>query len=327
VCDFGEPAAERLAARDDDILADLTHLALIRATGPDAAAFLNGQLTNDVDSVDSALSQLSAWCSPKGRMLAFFRVALRNEEYLLQLPRSLRDDVIKRLRVYILRSKVKLENADDALVHIGVAGPRTPMLLENALGAVPTHINDVSVSGEFVIIRLHGTTSRFEIIGTPDPLAQLWDELKQRGVHPVGDGTWTWFDIMAGIPTVLPQTSDAFVPQMANLDLIDAVSFAKGCYTGQEIVARVHYRGRLKQRMYRAHGLSSDIPAPGDSVFSPDMPGQSTGTVVSAAESPEEGYDLLAVVHCESAAQRELHLHRPDGPRLTIEKLPYQVPV
>lgn len=325
VTDFSQPAQERLAARDGDVVVGLTHLALVRVSGTDRAAFLNGQLTNDIGRLDATHSQLSAWCSPKGRMLALFRVTALDQSYLLELPAALRDDVIKRLRMYVLRAKVAIETVDDALVHFGVAGSDMALRLRDAIGEAPSEANRVCTRGGLTCVRLHGTHPRFEIIGAPEAARALWTELTTRATR-AGAGTWDWLDILAGIPTVLPQTSDAFVPQMGNLDLIDAISFDKGCYTGQEIVARVRYRGRVKQRMYRAHVRAVDTPQPGDSIFVPDLPGQSAGTVVIAAASPDDGHELLAILYSDSVARGDLHLHRADGPPLTIEPLPYPLP-
>lgn len=325
VRDFGDSAAERGVMRDGNILLDLSHFALIRVAGADREAFLNGQLTNDIKQVDAAHSQVSAWCSPKGRMLAVFRVFRRGESLLLQLPISLRDAVLQRLRMYILRSKVTLDIADETLVRLGIAGPNAPSLLSDACGTTPAENNEAAVSDGMICARLPGIHPRFELLADFDRAVRLWTELKRDAV-PAGAAAWTWHDIMAGIPVVLPRTSDAFVPQMMNLDLIDGVSFDKGCYTGQEIVARLHYRGRLKQRMYRAHVNAEALPVAGDPIYAPQVPGQSTGTVVIATAAPDDGYDLLAVIHCDSVAQGELRLRRADGPQLKIEPLPYSVP-
>ena len=325
VSGFGQPAADRRVAHAGDVLVDLTHLAFIRVGGADRTIFLNGQLTNDIQSLDAGHSQLSAWCSSKGRMLALFRVLAADQAYLLQLPALLRDDVIKRLRVFVMRAKVQIEAADDTLVRFGLAGPHAAALLNQAIGPIPNNVNEVSVSAGLTVVRLHGATPRFEIIGAPDDASRLWSALNSTAT-PASAATWDWLDIVAGIPTVLPPTSDAFVPQMANLDLIDGINFNKGCYTGQEIVARVHYRGRIKQRMYRARVRGTETPLPGDTIFAAERPEQSTGTVVIASASPDDGHDLLAVIHSASVARGDLHLHRPDGPPLTIEPLPYSLP-
>lgn len=325
VTDFGQPAAERVAARDANVVVDLTHLAFLRVSGADRITFLNGQLTNDIRHVDAAHSQLSAWCSPKGRTLALFRAMELDQSYLLQLPAALRDDVIKRLRIYVLRAKVAIESVDDTPVHFGAAGPEVAMKLQDAFGEVPDEANGVRTGGGLTCVRLHGTRPRFEIVGAPDTACALWTELTT-GATRAGAGTWDWLDILAGIPTVLPQTSDAFVPQMANLDLIDAISFDKGCYTGQEIVARIRYRGRAKQRMYRAHVSGVDTPQPGDSIYTSNLPDQSAGTVLLAAASPNSGHELLAIIHSDSIARGDLRLHDTDGTALAIEPLPYSLP-
>lgn len=325
VHDFGDPLAESHAAHDGNVLVDLSHLALLRVGGADRQTFLNGQLTNDVSQVETAHSQLSAWCSPKGRMLAVFRVFRHDADLLLQFPDALRDDVVKRLRLYVLRSKVTLDEANEEMARFGFVGPDADSLLRAKLSAVPTHANDVAVIDGVICLRLPGIHPRFEILAQYQQAARLWTELKP-GAAPAGASAWTWHDIMAGIPIVLPPTRDMFVPQMANLDLLDGISFNKGCYTGQEIVARLRYRGRLKQRMYRAHVGTDTEPAPGDPIYIPDAPEQPTGRVVVAAAARDAGYDLLAVIHCDSVAKADLRLGRADGSRLTIEPLPYSVP-
>lgn len=312
VTDFGDAAAERRAARDANILVDLSPLSLIRVSGPDANAFLNAQLTNDVTRLVDNTALLAGWCTPKGRLLTLMRVIRHGNDYLLQLPAVLRDDILKRLRIFVLRSKVTLEAVDNRWVQLGISGPDAPRLVQA-----------MSANGALVL-SVAGTLPRFMVLIEPSQAPSLWQAATQTA-KPAGWGNWLWLDILAGAPIVLPATSEAFVPQMANLDLINGVSFTKGCYPGQEIVARVHYRGRLKERMFRAHADIAKPPRPGDAIYAPDMPGQATGTVVSAQPSPDGGVDLLAVIHLSSAQAGELHLGGPDGPRLALKPLPYTV--
>ena len=138
---------------------------------------------------------------------------------------------------------------------------------------------------------------------------------------------WDWLDIRAGIPVVGPATQEAFVPQMANLDLIGGVSFTKGCYPGQEIVARMHYRGTLKQRMYLANVGGTQLPQPGDKLFSPEFGEQACGTIVNGAPSPEGGQDVLAVIQIASAEKGAVHWKSPNGPALKFMQLPYPLSV
>ncbi len=137
---------------------------------------------------------------------------------------------------------------------------------------------------------------------------------------------WALLDVRAGIPTVYPETVEAFVPQMTNMQLVDGVSFTKGCYTGQEIVARMQYLGKLKRRMYLAHVDTAEPPKAGDPLFSPqNASGQGAGRVVDARPAPEGGYDLLAVAEIESAENGELHLVGDRGPLLQLQELPYSL--
>lgn len=319
---FGNPTQEIKTAASGDILVDLSHLSILRARGDDTLSFLQGQTSNDIRSVSETRSQLSAYCNPKGRMLAIFRIFKFGEDYCLQLPAALAEATLKRLRMFVLRAKVKLDLADTELLRIGLSGPNAQQLLTQVLGAAPAAPDDCLATQGIVVLRLPGLHARFELIAAPERLLTLWPDLASHA-QPVGAAVWSWLDIQAGIPSVLPGTTEEFVPQMANLELVGGVSFTKGCYPGQEIVARMHYLGRLKQRMFRAHVASIEQPAPGTPVFAPDLPGQSTGSVVDAQASPREGYDLLVVVHLSSQETGELHLATPDGPRIILEPLPY----
>jgi folate-binding protein YgfZ len=224
--------------------------------------------------------------------------------------------------MFILRAKVKLELADIGLRRIGLSGPTAETLLTNVLGSAPANIYDSITHDNVTIIRLPGPHARFELIASQARLIPLWQSLTAKAM-PVGAGPWSWFDIMAGVPVILPATAEEYVPQMANLELVDGVSFTKGCYPGQEIVARMHYLGRLKQRMFRAHVDVTVPPLPGTSVYAADLPGQSTGSVLYAQPAPEGGCDLLLVAHLSSQETGELHLGGSEGARLLIKGLPY----
>ncbi len=320
VAHYGDSAGEIRATAAGDVLADLSHLSLIAVAGTDAVSFLQGQLTNDIRQVDRAHSQLSAYCNPQGRMLAVLRVLRRGNTFLLQLPASLRDAIMARLRMYVLRAKVQLTAADDELQRIGLAGPRAlELLLKHLNKEPPREIDQCTEYGELQIVCLPGVEPRYLIIGPVGDLEALWQQLAALA-RPVGARCWAWLDILAGIPTVYPQTSGTFVPQMTNLDLLRGVSFDKGCYAGQEIVARLHYRGKLKQRMVRLHRESGPRPEPGDPIGAPAD--QSIGTVVDAQPAANGGHDLLAVVHTSNVHGGELRLGSTSVP---LASLPYPV--
>lgn len=319
---FAPPRAETQAAARGDVVCALPQLSVVRAEGPDALTFLNSQLTNDPRLIDDAHSQLSAYCTAKGRILALFRIFKRGAAYYLVMPTALQENTVKRLRMFVLRSKVTLECMDDEFACFGCSGPTIGSVLERLAGGLPAELDGVRTDGDVTILHLTGPQPRFLAVAPIAGAKKLWNELAPSAV-PAGSGAWAWLDIMAGIPTVLPATVEEFVPQHVNLELIGGVSFKKGCYPGQEIVARMHYLGKPKQRMQRLH-LAADLPtAAGDKIYAPDLPGQSAGVVVDAQPAPDGGIDLLAVVQLSSVASGELHLHRADGPRLELRPLPY----
>jgi len=324
VRDFGNPDLERHRTQDGDVVADLSHLSLIRVDGDDASNFLQGQLSNDIRLVTSSHSQLSAYSSPQGRMFAIFRVFMHDSAHFLQLPTLLLETTLKRLRMFVLRAKVRLDHADAEWVRIGVSGPNVETILANAGVAAPKSVDGCDSHGNFTSLRLPGPWPRFEIIGRIDAMKDLWERIRPH-VTAVGDTAWSWLDIAAGIPTVLPGTVEAFVPQMVNLELLGGINFKKGCYPGQEIVARMHYLGRLKQRMVRASVDTAARPLPGTALYAPDFAGQSAGTVVDAQPGPENGFDLLAVVQLSSLKNGEFHLAKPDGPQLRLVEMPYSL--
>jgi folate-binding protein YgfZ len=307
--------------RNENLLIDLSSLSLIRVHGADAKSFLDGQFTNDLDLITAERSQLSAWCTAQGRMLAVLRIFLRDGFYYLQLPASLRDDVIKRLRMFVLRSKVVLEIGDE-LTRLGLVGPDAESILRNAVGIVPDNNDGVATRDGVTVLRLAGIHPRFEIIAPTQPAEAIRARLES-AVTVQPPAMWSWHDIMTGIPIVLPQTREMFVPQMANLELVGGVNFKKGCYPGQEIVARMQYLGRLKQRMYRAR-YDGEPVAPGTDIYTATAD-QSAGNVIDAQPSPDGGTDMLAVIRVEAVETGELHLGSANGPRFSIEALPYAV--
>lgn len=318
---FGNPDRENRAILNGDIIVDLSHHGLIAAHGEDTREFLQNQFCNDITAVDAGHCQLSAHCSPKGRILSAFRILHRDDTWYLSLPREVLEETLRRLRMYVLRSKVTLEDTSNAFVRIGVCGPRGASLLGEAVGDIPTEVDQVVTCKEYSILRLPGMHPRFEVWGELDAIEDLWGKLDVHAA-PVGTWLWQWLDIRAGIPTITTETVDSFVPQMVNLEALGGVSFKKGCYPGQEVVARMRYLGTLKRRMYLAH-LDTEV-RPGDPLFAKGVEsGQGTGKVVSVQPHPEGGYDLLAVILIENAARDPIMVGAEDGPVLQMLDLPY----
>jgi folate-binding protein YgfZ len=321
VSGFGDAAAELAAARDAAVLCDLAPFATLRVAGPDAEAFLQGQLTNDVTTLDPGASQYSAVCSPKGRVLANFllrRIDATGFELLLPMP--LLAPIRQRLRMFVLRAKVTLEDASTTSVRIGIGGPAAPEVIEAVCGSVPPVHHSATVSGGLL---LQLPRARFMAFVAPESAAALWDELAARA-RPAGFSCWRWLLIRAGLPVIVPPTQDQFIPQAINWEVVGGVSFQKGCYTGQEIVARTQYLGRLKERTVLAHAEASAL-SPGARLFSASFGDQPCGTVVNAASAPGGGSDLLAVVQIAARESGDLRL-AADGPRLSVLPLAYELP-
>ncbi len=323
VTDFGDPQTELAAAINGDIVCDLSHLSLIRASGDDCSTFLQGQFSNDVREVNDNHHQLSSYSSPKGRMLSLFRLFQRDESYYLSLPQSLLESTLKRLRMFVLMSKVSLEDVSEDLVRFGVSGPSADRLLREILGAVPIETDESLTQDEITMLRVPGPHPRFELHGPFATMQNLWQSLIQHSSRVGADG-WDLLDVQAGLPSVYPETAEAFVPQMVNLQLVNGVSFKKGCYTGQEIVARMQYLGKLKRRMYRAHADTATRPTPGDELTSPNSAsGQGAGKVVKAAPSPNGGYEMLCVIEIVAADSGEIALADGASTKVTLLPLPY----
>ena len=319
VTDFRHPAMEIADAESGTILCDLSHVGLIRFEGEDSAAFLQGQLTCDVREIQGRATH-GGYCSHQGRLLATFLLWQAGAGYLMQLPEDIQEAIRQRLSRFVLRAKVRLADAGDDLIRMGIAGRDAETALAAHFGRAPPVPMTLVRSGDETLMRLDA--SRFELLLPPERAPAVWDQLAAMAT-PAGADCWEWLEIRAGIPAVMGATQEQFVPQMTNLDLVGGVSFTKGCYPGQEIVARTHYLGRLKRRTVLAHLEGSTAPRPGDEVHAPDAGGQAAGMVLRAAPAPGGGFDLLAVVQISSAEGGDLHWKSPDGPRLTLLPLPY----
>jgi folate-binding protein YgfZ len=296
----------------------LEHLRVIRATGEDAGAFLHNLFSNDVKKLGANEAQLNSFNSPKGRMLASMLVWRQGSDYLLAMSADIHAAMLKKLSMYVLRSKVRLLDDGSDSVLIGLAGPgrRRPRSCRPRHPGAPR----ATASGIASVVRLDG--ARFVVSAPISEAAALWNKFVASGAVPAGTQAWQWLDIREGLPTVTQPVQEEFVAQMLNFDLIGGVSFNKGCYPGQEIVARTHYLGKLKKRMYRCTPRRRPARG-GHRHLRPDFGDQSAGKVVSAAPAPEGGYDALVVLQSSSADAGQAHLGAPDGPALAFLPLPY----
>lgn len=322
---YGNPERERRMAVNGEVICDLSHRGLLEVRGADASDFLQGQFGNDIRQVDAGHAQLSSYASPKGRAYAVFRVMHTRDGYLLEMPADRIEPVAKRLQMFVLRANVIIERADDARIRFGLSGPNAEQELKDAVGVCPSGINAVAENGGVTVVRVPGLHPRFELFGEFDAMRRAWDSLNVHAA-PVGPREWALLDILAGLPTVVEETTELFVPQMLNLHALGAISFDKGCYPGQEVVARMHYLGKLKRRMFRLAIHATVPPQPGSPVFRADgKPDQPDGEIVAAELHPDGLYSALAVIQV-AAAEGELHWDSPDGPLAELVDLPYAVP-
>jgi folate-binding protein YgfZ len=320
---FGNAAAELREARDGGIVAPLTHLGLLGCSGEDAQSFLHGQLSNDIEQLTPERSEYAGYCSAKGRMLANFLIWQDGQAYYLQLARSLLPATQKRLAMFVLRAGVKLVDESESRPILGLAGSAAVGALRELFPALPREAHQVVHDpANGTLIALPG--ARFQLIAELEPAKRLWDKLAAV-LTPVGTPCWEWLEIRNGIPLITPATREQFVPQMANMESIGAVNFQKGCYPGQEIVARPPSLGQIKRRLFLAHVAEDVMPQPGDELIASALDGQACGMVVNAQAAPDGGYDLLAVIQTASVTQASVHFKSAYGPALSIQRLPYPV--
>jgi len=304
---FGDAAGELQAAAQNTVIVPLTHLGLIEATGEDAKAFLHSQFTSDINHLPENLAQHAGWCTAKGRMQASFLAWRQGERYLLALSADLQEATQKRLQMFVLRSKVKLASLTDSTIMLGLAGPQAEEALADAALPCPADAMATAISEGVTVIRLD--QNRFIIAAPESAMAALWQKLSIKA-RPAGLPVWRWLDVQAAFPLVTLATKEEFVPQMADFEKIGGVSFHKGCYPGQEVVARTQYLGKVKRHLFRLtsqHALKA-----GDVLHSPDNPDQSCGTVMAVAPSPAGGYEALAVVQSNFAGN--IRLGSLEGP-------------
>lgn len=311
---------------DNPIFCRLPDWTAIAVTGADATSFLHAQFTNDVAGLGLDATQYNGYCSPKGRILASFPLTRTGlSDYLLVVPVDVAPALIKRLRMFVLRAKVTVESLAESHRCFGIAG---------AAAAFSATGSDVrSPTGAVTLALADGR--RLAVCAAGD--AESAEETMQRDAKSADPSVWDWLSIIAGVPVITALTQDMFVPQMLNWELLGGVSFQKGCYPGQEIVARMQYLGKLKARMYRAHvalaGGSAAATSPvnalaaGQPLYGTLFGDQACGTIVNSAAAPAGGIDLLAVLQIASAEADTIRIGRdPDAPAIELRSLPYAIP-
>jgi tRNA-modifying protein YgfZ len=306
------------AALASRALVDLSHYGLISVAGDDAATFMHAQFTNDVKALEVGDVQWNGWCSPKGRLLVTFLLWREPSRYLMLLPAALQPAIQKRLGMFVLRSKVTIADQSATLSCLGIIDRASLNDPSRCLSAPRVD----TINGG-VLISL--SDARQVIVADAEYAIQYWQQ--HANASAVGANEWTLGHIRAGTIDITPETQEAYVPQMVNFELSGGVSFKKGCYPGQEIVARTQYRGILKRRMVRVEmtlPAGTSLPAAGASVYSPDFGDQAAGSIALIAATTTAAHaEALVVAQIESIQNDSLYLDSIHTIKLTQRPLPY----
>lgn len=301
---------------DSAFFCTLSHEGVLAVIGTDASKFLQGQLTCNLNYLSETHSSLGARCTQKGRMQSSFRIVLEPEGCLLAMARELVEPQLADLKKYAVFSKSKLTDDSARWARFGLYKGGAAL---NSLGIhLPAETDSVARADGLIAIRV--SHERAELWAPAEQSEDLSQRLKTQ-LSEADLNQWLLGQIRDGIGQVMGETRELFIPQMLNLQAVGGVSFKKGCYTGQEIVARMQYLGKLKRRLYRLSLGATELPLTGTPLFAPGH-SSAVGEVVIAAYA-EEGIELLAVLTADAVEAGEIHVAEAQGPKLTVLDLPY----
>ncbi|WP_428423928.1 YgfZ/GcvT domain-containing protein [Methylibium sp.] len=301
----------------------LVHSGVIRVSGADAASFLHGQLTNDMTGLALGEARLAAYCSPKGRMLASFVAFKRSrDEIWLSCRADVLPATLKRLRMFVLRAKAQLSEGGEDAAQLGLVGSSAIAWLAQALpDAAKAAVWSKHELGTAAVVRLPDGAGQARWLWA-GPVADA--EAVLAALPALAPDRWDWLEVRSGVAPIVAATVEAFVPQMLNYELVGGVNFQKGCYPGQEIVARSQYRGTIKRRAMLVH--TEVATQPGQEIFWSGDAAQPSGLIALAAPAPEGGWDALIELKLAALDDGSLHLGANDGAVLQPLAMPYAVP-
>jgi len=319
-------------APDRAVLCAAPGLGLLDISGEDAEDFLQGQLSNDIKALASGAVQRSSYNSAKGRMLATLLLWREAEGFRALVAADVAEPLRKRLSMYVLRAKVAVTDLSPTHVLFGIGGAHAADAVRAALGAAPDPgraigdaiATNVATNVATNMATIVGLEDGRLLVATPAAGGEALRVKLAAHATAIALEVWRWIGIRAGVPEVVAATQDLFIPQSANWDLLGGVNFQKGCYPGQEIVARTQYLGRLNERMQLFH-VNGSPPRPATKIYGDVFGEQACGTVVDAAPAPGGGSDLLAVLLLR-ALEGPLRCESPGGPVLAQLPLPYSIP-
>lgn len=300
---------------------DLSHFAVLEISGKDAFDFLHAQFTCDLHGLETHGWLFGAWCLPNGRVICTFIVFARDNSLFLILPSMLRDKITKRLSMFTLRSAVTISDVSDEYALSGFTGNDFNMILTTLTGKKTAGIGRLRQTSDFSILELWDKSPRYLLISKIEAISNTVKNVMTTS-SPGERSGWSLMDIEAGMPWIINATSEEFLPQMLNLDQMQGLSYKKGCYPGQEIIARLYYRGQLKKRMYLGSGDADITPGPGDQIVLKDT-GASAGEVIDVEPHPAGGFRLLAVVDTVHASGDMLAIQGIDDSLIRLQHLTY----
>ena len=315
--DFGDADAGLESATKNITLIPLSQYNLLQISGEDRQAFLHGQLITDVKQLQPMQSQYSGWCNARGQLIANLLLLHVGDHYLLLVNSELKDYVLKRLGIFILRADVNITDVTDNMPMTGIANIDQSSIdpdIETALDE-----SDIVGIDQGFICRLPGEQNRYMLFAELESLSTLILSSKDE-IGFAGPDAWQLLNIQAGIPWIGTTTQEQFLPQMLNLDQFDALSYQKGCYPGQEVIARLHYRGEVKKRIQLIH--TRDPIHAGSTIKTKE--GNKAGTVINAVRHPDSYYYALATLDMDKLDQ-ELYAEPDKSDPVGVSALPYTV--
>ncbi len=269
----------------------------VKVEGDDRIQFLQGQLTQDINLIALDKALFAGFCNPKGRVLAFILCYINQASIHIQIDNSVEESFLKRLKMYILRSKVSMDLLGDQFTCLGFMGSKA--LLKQGIQP-PKNYLDIVRSHDVMIMHAGKNTERYQLMGDTSKV-NTFMQLNFPEYTSMSVESWNNLNILDGVPDIYPTTQEAFIPQSLNMDLIDGINFKKGCYTGQEIVARTHYLGRVKRRMYRAFIESQDTLTPGDQILNEKK--EAMGQLVRSARENNRQTNMLIELRVDQARE------------------------
>ncbi|WP_158783949.1 tRNA-modifying protein YgfZ [Pantoea sp. BAV 3049] len=316
-----QPAA---SARLPLTLISLEEWALVNVTGADRVSYLQGQVTLDVAALGAADHLPAAHCDAKGKMWSNLRLFHRGEGLAYLVRRSLRDTQITELKKYAVFSKVTIA-ADDEVILLGVAGFQARTALASFFDTLPDAETPVVQQDDTTLLWFALPAERFLLVTHRDKALALREALDGQA-QLTDSAQWLALNIEAGFPVIDDVTSAQFIPQATNLQALDAISFKKGCYTGQEMVARAKFRGANKRALFWLAGSAGRVPAANDSLeMKLGENWRRTGTILSACQLDNGEVWVQAVLNNDLEPDSELRVQGDDGGKLTIQPLPYEL--